>query len=232
MATPEPQQTPSVDRSCASLIDFTYHLNGAGQILSDIPSLQGLNATKFSYSATGLLSKKSGYYIVPYLGKFYYIPYKGITSLNEHLFKMPIQRPAVLREGIVVLESVPYYVTYDDLARGIVRKARKLTLKRGPISYVDFISGNYSPAVKTAGADPDTQQPEEGAPTSVSAETFVDKTSKSNHLAGLTDNFDVAESEAADMAFHKQIGSLLDSTYSKEGNGWGEWEIAEDPQPG
>lgn len=204
------------------------------------------------HSSTNTLSRKSGYYIVPYSGKFFYLKLEVPESENDYLFRMKNTRPSVFLEGLVVIDGEVYYVTHQDLSRGVVRKSRKLKLKRGTITYEDFITGNIYPIDrKRTKADPSTSTSSENIPVEesesgakdlggggdkVPTETVSDfdisnyfKT-KDRNPGATGKNTVLDESEAIDLAFKNQVGTLLDHAFEKEGAGWEEWEIEEDPQ--
>lgn len=104
------------------------------------------NAKKKVPSSSDNLIRKTGYHIVPFNGKFYYYKHGNLVKRSEFIYEFSDKRSASLREGFVVIDKVVYYVTLEDLKRGIVRTSRKLELKRGTLTYHDFLTGNIFPA--------------------------------------------------------------------------------------
>jgi hypothetical protein len=101
-------------------------------------------------TATNQFLKKSGSYIVPYLGKFYYYkiatPRKTTEQSNFWKTTFPTH---IRREGFVIINREAYYVTLDDLKRNVVRESRIIPLKRTLITYEDFVNNTYGPKGRT-----------------------------------------------------------------------------------
>ena len=202
-------------------------------------------------TANSALARKKGYYIIPYLQKFYYFKIGDIVPNGKHLFKIVGKQPPLFREGMVVIDKDVFYVTLEDLRRSLIRKSRKLKLKRGSLTYEDFITGNAF--LENTQAEPTTDSNEnprvetvKGAGVKVSASARAsgpENTSEvsNNPLAdlfgktrnkGLTATGKKAkldESEIIDMAFEEQIGALLNNVSQEEGSSWEEWEVTEAP---
>lgn len=189
------------------------------------------------------LQRKKGFFIVPAEGVFHYFKIGDIHPKGEHLFEIVGKRPPILREGLVVIDKDVFFVTVDDIQRSVIRKSRKLRLKRGTITYDDFLTGN---SCVTTSTNPSTK--ENSGEDSGSTSAKQTGTKPDPKLGEVISNNDIAdilkgnvkrgtdkvakldESEVIDMAFHQQIRALLSPDHAQTGSGWEEWEITEDIQ--
>ena len=239
-------------------LDVQDYLNFSQFLKENIPGLQSTEPTLLdlqiksgkTVSTTASLVRKSGYYIVPFNGKFYYYKIGPLVPKGEYLFEMTPKFPPVLREGFVILDKVAYYVTYKDLQRGIVRKSRKLKLRLGTITYDDFITGNTAPAEpkrkndtisgsknseQTGTNEIDSEkvnvetQPIQPVLQKVEKETSdfsLDRFFVGNQNKRTTKgDAKLEELATIDNAFEKEIGALLSHSFEKEGSSWEEWEV-------
>lgn len=104
----------------------------------------GTTTSKFSLA----LNRNPGYHIIPYRGGFYYSKIGSLTKFSDALGGMysSAQGFTVLREGFVVIpgdEKKIVYVTIDDIRRNRVRGDRAITVKRGKVTYADFVNGTF-----------------------------------------------------------------------------------------
>lgn len=211
---------------------------------------------KMVFSVTKNLVRKSGYYIVLANDVFNYFKIGDILPHNDYFYKISSKKPPVLREGFVVVEGELHYVTIKDLMNGIVRKSRKLELKRGTLTYDDFINGTIYPAPaktsiskskpdagsaggsetqpagnpplsgSTGGGGEEKTSAEGGRVSNISVKDILSSTKNRKHKP-VSEDAELAELEGADLAFEEQIRSLYDSISEKEGTGGEEWEIEE-----
>lgn len=180
------------------------------------------------------LTKKKGYYIVPWNNSFYYYKISDdFIQRSEHIFEFTI-KPPTNREGFVIINKELYYVTLEDLKRGIVRKVRKLDIKSGA-TYADLyhLGNNRPDTSKSTSTSADTVGPgtnvdsTEGAPANIVLRPLTSaELAKAGLVVGAneTDGMDLAK--AANMAFEEQIESLHSFVSEEEGE---EWEVSETP---
>jgi hypothetical protein len=198
------------------------------------------------------LLKKTQYQIVPYNGNFYYFRMGMLLPKNKDIFEVAEKSFPILKECIVIIEKEVYYVPYQDMIRGLVRKSRKLELKRGIITYEDFETGNLYPIsasarikIKdaTSPSSSDTEQigrnkssrTETGIGVRTAEENLSDfpvdklfsKESKDNSGTGYASG--LAESEAINLAFKEQNRTLLNFVSEEEGTNWDDYEVSETP---
>jgi len=211
---------------------------------------------KVPSNSTNLI-RKSGYYIIPFLGRFYYFKITPIVRRNSSLFDFGMKLPPYKREGLVVIDKEIYHVTLEDLQRRVVRVARKLDVKKGTITYDDFLNGTYKPTPKPirvrnntrASAGPGTGKHSIPTP---SLDHFISggvidlepdiTSSQEDKVASLiresTDDIDLQhfgdvsssgleELEAADLYLQEQIRTLLCPVSEEEG--FGSWEVTQAP---
>jgi hypothetical protein len=203
--------------------------------------------------------KKKGYYIVPYDRKFYYFKIGDIHPRGDHLFEMIGKKPATLREGLVIIESDAYYVTHQDLIRGLIRKSRKLKLKKTSLSYDDFESGNICPVgrkIKPSAVNTEIEQTQRSKDAVGEIERLV-ATSSPGGSSGNKENTEevsdfpisnffegqdrkhgstsktpkLDEFEIVNLAFEDEMRSLLHTLSEKEGIEFDEWEVEKTTQP-
>jgi hypothetical protein len=202
---------------------------------------------KLVYTTTSNLSRKSGYYIIPQDNMFYYFKIGDIVPKGEYLFQIDGKGPPVLREGMVVIEKEIYYITLEDIKRGIIRKSRKLKLKPGTITYEDFLNGTTGPTEKAPAQSKarDRQvkatknsegtgsgEGSEGSPkTGVSDFPVADRLNgiKNTKLERLSQAAGMDESKIVDLAVENEMRALLNYTSEKEGTGGEDWEVEENP---
>lgn len=131
---------------------------------------------------------------------YYPIVVKPGPSENLLLF---VKAPPVIKDGVVTLNKEQYQVTIQDILRGRIRVATKLTTATNARN-----SRTTTPS--TAGPRPGGT----GNPIS------------NNEQYGADDTLGIEVDKAADMAWEEQVGTLLSTVYSKEGR----WEVERTPQ--
>ena len=147
-----PASPPLPAASAIEFSDFGIHqfLNlGNPSATIDTPFLKFGEVTpvvlpepnKLVFGTSETFTRKTGYYIVLANEVFNYFKIEIPTEYGGHLFKFT-KAPPVLREGFVVISKDIYFVTIQDLKRGLVRRSRKLNLRHGTITYQDFLTGN------------------------------------------------------------------------------------------
>jgi hypothetical protein len=233
------------------ILDFNQFLrkNVPEQFTPKLTPLEIPISGKLVYTKQATLTRKSGYYIIPQAGDFYYLKIGNVVPNGEHLFKIEGKGPPLLREGMIVIEKEVYYVTLEDIKRGVIRKSRKLKLKRGTITYDDFLNGTTAPIEKPTTTKATTKQrkvaesgngdgtgetgvgkAEEGG---VSDFPIADRLNKTENpkLKRISKDLKLDESEAADLVIEEEMRALLHYSSEKEGTGGEDWEVEEDSQP-
>lgn len=212
--TPEAQGIRKSNR-----YDVTFHLRKAtGEIPENAPESVQVSRRQRPAFRSATLTRKSGYFVILRNGEFNY--YRCLVEPSgEYLFKMKEVSP-ILSEGVYILDKKIYFVTEQDLRRGLVRKARELTLKRSAISYADILTNNVFPATKsganTAGSGTSAIS---GVPAATPG-TIADPDNSGSMSAS-----ELAEFQAVDLAFDEQVRELLGASSAEEV----EWEVSENP---
>lgn len=183
-----------------------------------------------------VFSRRQNSYCTMYAGRFWTYVVKMEES-GQHLLKL-ITSPPILREGFVCFDKQVYFVTLDDLRRGIVRKSRHLSLAPRRLTYDDFINGtaassayratqdrlarnNRTAAGTGASEDPSTGSANRSGGSSVLISNAGNPSDSGGFIEALGDD----EPELVDRAFQEQIHALL----STEGPQEWDWEVQEVP---
>ena len=203
---PDPPPRPVLD-SIQNLDQFLLaHGESLGYDRSFIDAVEKIPlSTQLKISAKEEFLKRSGYLIVPLLGMFYYYPMKLLDPPEgSSIFRIQ-KLPATVFEGFVIYSREIFYVTYDDLMRGVVRRSRKVVIPTTNPNYNDFVNGNAFRVPERSGkVSAATQSTRENSSPQEPAVQGAEH-------AGRTDGRDSVESieSLADMAFEEQIGALL-----------------------
>jgi hypothetical protein len=174
-----------------------------------------------SVSKSPKLLKKTGYYIVPELGFFYYHKIDPLVRKNNYLFE--INPPTkIKKEGFVVIEKELYYVTLGDLDRRVVRTSRLVKTKKTNLTYDDFVNNTFSPAsakrVDLTKENSISEGRASGTEESVSDFQIGLPTGTQNEeLRGVGESFNMDELKAIELAFLQQEQALLHSISEEEG---------------
>ncbi len=164
------------------------------------------------------LLRKSGYLVILRNEEFNY--YRCLVEPSgEYLFRMKEPAP-IFSEGVYILDKEIYFVTEQDLRRGLVRKARKLTLKRLAITYADITTNNVFPAPKSG-----TNTARSGTSAISGIPAATPGTIQDPDNVGSVSASDLAELQAIDLAFNEQVRELLGASSQEEV----EWEASENP---
>ena len=168
-------------------------------------------------SSNDTLLKKSGYFIVPFMGKFFY---KKIFISNEFPHFWRFDPNNICIEGLVVIDKRCYFVTLEDLDRGLIRKSREVPLKKtGPIRYEDFVQNTYQTKRK--------EQPS-ATNTEVGASSVADEenskgialasagTSAANNKSEISGIADLAELAEINASMSHQIVPLFNTVFEEE----------------
>ncbi len=199
--------------------DVTFHLRKAmGEIPENAVESAQVSRRQRPAFRSATLTRKSGYFVILRNGEFNY--YRCLVEPSgEHLFRMKEASP-ILSEGVYILEKKIYFVTEQDLRRGLVRKARELTLKRSAISYADILTNNVFPATKSGAA---SAGPGTSAISGVPAAT--PGTNQDPDDTGSMSASELAELQAINLAFDEQVRELLGASSQEEV----EWQASENP---
>lgn len=238
---------PPASISCRDLDNLDAYLTEKIPELEK-PSLGALPLTISDKKSTVQLSlqRKKGYFIVPCNGAFHYFRLGDIMPKGNYLYEIVGKQIPVLREGFVVIDKEVYFVSVDDIQRSVIRKSRKLRLKRGTITYDDFLSGSAcisdpnptssaeksgsggngldAPSVQQSGTQSSSETRGEEVPDSTISDILKGNVKRRPSKATKLD-----ESEAIDLAFQDQMRALLSDVSEKEGTSWEGWEVAEAP---
>lgn len=183
-------------------------LDNIGLDSTRIPLIIG----KRPLTGTTTLTKRSGYLIIPSGGEFFYYKIDPPTPSGNHLYRF--KPPAVRKEGFVVIDKDLYFVTFQDIERGVIRKSRKIEVKKGAITYEMFQKGEFKPLQKSEkdpaenplGKSPNTTSSNHsGLPRRVEDESRLDE------------YFEDEDLEAANLAFKEQERTLQNIFFEKEG---------------
>ena len=170
--------------------------------------------------------RRPGTYVVLANGKFYAYKVGPVRPSGNHLLKFNHPLPPILKEGLVVYNKDYYFVTVEDLKRGIIRTSRKIKLKRGTITYDDFIIGttasNKKPNTQataiedgsggiltaTGGpAEAPSWQGKDGE--ALSVEALLSVQSGGSDIEANLPSAGLDELKAADLAFQDQVRALF-----------------------
>lgn len=185
------------------------------------PSIEPL---KLSQSKTLLrterLSKKTGYYIVPVNGFFYYYKIPPPIKRNDHLYDFSPSGKTI-REGFVVIDKELIYVTLEDIERRIIRTSRIVKTKKTSVTYDDFVNNTF----RTAAVSKPVATPSDigGSTRAKISDPLFDFSvenpngTKDENLGGTVEGIELAEQQAIDLVIKEQERALFDSLSEEEG---------------
>lgn len=196
--------------------------------------LQPLVDTRFPASTPSKKSpdfiRKSGFFITPWAGNFYY--YKvTVAEGGNGLLRMVANVPPVLREGFYCEARVVYFVPLQDLRRGVIRKSRRVILSNRALTYLDFVNATNSsadtcsPVAPTSSADAAPASLTLGVAPAIADPSILAgvRTAPAPGHVSFGDSAQLTEELGrASLAYQEQVSSLLNSEGEEE-----EWE-AED----
>jgi hypothetical protein len=167
--------------------------------------------------SSDVLSKKKGYYIVPWAGEFHYHKVADLKERSEHIWEFT-KKPLTKKEGLMVINKEIYHITVDDLKRGIVRKSRKVTIKTGS-TYDDLLN----PAPTTA-----AKRIRSSGSGSGNSNKSADQIKQVDDIisaairfdTGLSSDFGVELNKEIDLAIEEQERSLYDLISEEAGEDW------------
>jgi hypothetical protein len=174
-------------------------------------------------SSSRTLEVRKNYYVVFDGNLFHYYPIK-VTGFEEDKPLLRFEKtPPVLMEGIALIgpiggKSKPYFVTVEDLKRGLIRKSREL--KQANPSEVQENEANNSGSPETIS---NQNSPTGSSSSSSSAVQRARFQPSGSPMLGME------EDSRVDAAWSEQIGSLLSFISEKEGE---DYEIESASQSG
>lgn len=227
-----PAQIVELSRSSAPIVSPVVVTNRSLSVPTSSPIPQypsGLPVSidtvlqKRTISTSETLSRKKGYYIVPWQGLFHYFKIPDIEESPGFFFTFKA-KPATRKEGFVVVNKELYYVTLDDLKRGIVRKSRKVNVKLSP-TYNDFITLASRPGNPAANGNSSCSV--EAGKTEAAVDSGVlgfQAPDRSEIDGSIIEGFGLDVHQAADLAFKIQERALQDLISQEAGE---DWELSE-----
>lgn len=193
--------------------------------------------------------RKTGYYIIPANNKFYYFNIGTINTTNANLFRFAQGKmPPLLREGFIVIDKITYFVTKEDILRGVIRPCRRVNLKKTKITYEDLENGNAyitpkpPPIAKPAKVEPDIERElglslkdggiKETTPSTegervsdIDFSTGTGGVAGDKNKPGFSQTFKVDELKVADLVMQEQNEALRRASFEEEGSSWEDWEV-------
>ncbi len=163
------------------------------------PEETSVNVPKFTENS---LVIRNNYYVVTNGEVFNYYSIKILEGTKESPLLRFEKSPPVLLEGMVIVGKKVYQVTLADLYRRVIRKSREIKIEA-------------SDATNT---------------TATSLSTIVASATDNNpipnfHESGVSESFDLEITQAANIAWQEEVGSLLSSISEEEDD----WEVTDAP---
>ena len=191
------------------------------------------------FSASTIFSRSKSVYQTVFNNKFYKCPV-ATEKVSDSLYRFK-KHPGILREGFVNIDGSTYYVSVEDLRRGVVRAYNHLHLTSKTLHVDDILNGNagsreYARALNSIKRRLEKEQREANRRSKSStgtAEQIADPASSQyseesdfpiGESRGPDSRFGIEtdENELGESAFTQQVGALLHLA-AEEG-----WEL-EDP---
>lgn len=184
---------------------------------------KGRSLTKVKSTETETFIRSNQMYVTLFNRKFYTFPII-IDSAEQSPYLLRLKElPPIFREGFVCYNKAVYFVTVDDLRRGVVRKSRALALSPRRLTYRDFENGTI--ATRTYEAATRQAEGSEASQGRNSAQGSDPEPAPSENLRSVSGDAEYSESKLADRAFEEQMLALLRAEGSEE---W-EWEVSDHP---